>query len=135
MRAWNKQSQQQRRALRRARAVASISRLYHPWAHLGCSLVVASTACAFALARVRSTRPMEWASVPLALVIANAVEWVLHCQFMHRLRWLGGTTYRRHALHHVLFVADEMAIGCARELRFVLIHPLDLATLTAIMAA
>jgi Fatty acid hydroxylase superfamily len=97
--------------------------------------MLASGACALALARVQDAQPMEWASVPLAFLLANAVEWALHCQFMHHLRWLGGATYRRHALHHVLFVDAEMAIRCMRELRFVLIHPRDLATLAAIMAA
>ena len=128
-------SSQERRAERRRRAVAGIGRLYNPWAHLGCSLALTGGACAVALASVRTVRPLEWCCVPAVFLVANAIEWVLHCQFMHQLRWLGGTTYRRHALHHVLFVADEMAIGCARELRFVLIHPADLATLAAIMAS
>jgi hypothetical protein len=131
----NKSSQKQRRAERRARAVAGIGRLYNPWVHLGCSLTLAWGACAIALANIRTVRPLEWCCVPAVLLIANAIEWVLHCQFMHHLHWLGGETYRRHALHHVLFVADEMAVGCARELRFVLIHPADLATLAAIMAS
>jgi Fatty acid hydroxylase superfamily len=135
MDAGNRWSQERRRAERRTKAVAGIARRYNPWAHLGCSLMLAAGAGAVALSHVRSVQPLEWLTVPVVLIIANAIEWVLHCQFMHHLRWLGGGTYRRHALHHALFVADEMAIGCARELRFVLIHPVDLATLAAIMAA
>jgi hypothetical protein len=126
-------SNQGRRLQRRANAVAGISRLYNPWAHLGCSVLLATGAGSLALSQLRAVEFLEWCTVPAVFLLANAIEWMLHCHFMHHRRWLGSSTYRRHALHHALFVAEDMAIGCFRELRFVLIHPIDLMTLAAIM--
>jgi hypothetical protein len=71
-------------------------------------------------ALLRDVRPWEWLLVPVALVFANAVEWLVHRGPLHhptRARLL----YQRHTLtHHAVFSHDTMAMRSWREARVVL---------------
>jgi len=124
-----------RRAKRRAMAVAGIRGYYSPRLHFAASLALAVGASVVALPHLKNVSTLSWFTVPFVLITADAIEWVLHRYVMHRYRWFASGVFRRHALHHALFCADDMAIGCPRELRFVLMHPADLAALAGMLAA
>jgi len=89
---------------------------------------------ATALAFLRSPSLAELATVPLAFLFANTVEYFVHRYPMHH-RWpLLGFLFARHTVgHHAYFRRDSMLVDDARDVRFVLFPPL--ACLSAIAFA
>jgi hypothetical protein len=82
---------------------------------------LALVACALMLEDVR---PLEWLTVPLALVYANLAEYLGHRFPMHRPYRGFGLVYKRHAgQHHRFFNHDSMPLGSRRDLRAVLFPP------------
>jgi hypothetical protein len=118
------EARSQRREAVRARANAEVPASYSPWFHLLfpslCGLAIV-LACALGM---RDLRLWQLAFIPVALVVVNLAEWVIHRDLLHK-RTPGFTVlYDRHTpMHHVVFVTDDMAIRSWRELRLVLIPP------------
>jgi hypothetical protein len=65
-------------------------------------------------------RPADWLGLPVFLVIANFIEWMVHRNPMHRpLR--PRIMYRNHAqLHHLAFTDGNMVIGPTRDLGLIM---------------
>ena len=96
---------------------------------LGAGLVAAS------LAQVRELAPWQLACVPAFLLFDNLFEWWIHKGPLHRRAPLLGRLYERHTRsHHVVFTAERMAIGGARELKLVLFPAWVLPLLLVLVA-
>ena len=82
---------------------------------------LALLACLLAL---HDVRPLEWLTVPLALVYANLAEYAGHRWPMHH-PWPGlKAIYKRHAgQHHRFFTHDAMALESSRDVRALLFPP------------
>jgi hypothetical protein len=105
------------RAARRAR-------LFTPGFNLArhlCALAGLSTAAlVLAVWLARSARAADVWIVPVYLVAANVIEYLMHRLLMHRPLW-PRTLYRNHTLgHHRAFHHDSMEIGAWRELDLVM---------------
>ncbi len=102
---------------------AGISPAYSGLRHLLITSAVTLCAIVVALYLVRRPTGTELLVVPLAFILANGIEWLLHRDLLHRrsgIPWLG-TAYERHALtHHIAFQHDTMAAPSRREWRWVL---------------
>jgi sterol desaturase/sphingolipid hydroxylase (fatty acid hydroxylase superfamily) len=72
-----------------------------------------------------AVEPLEWATLPLAFLYANLVEYLGHRFPMHRPYRGLGLIHRRHAgQHHRFFDHHTMALEGPRDLRAVLFPPL-----------
>src|SRR6476620_422412 len=99
------EARSERRDQVRARANAAVPASYSPWFHLlfpslcGLGIVVA---CALAM---RDVHLWQLAFIPVAFVVVNLAEWVIHRDLLHK-RTRGFTLlYDRHTpMHHVVFV-------------------------------
>ncbi len=101
---------------------------YSPWLHLGFTSVVGVALVIGAACLLVDVRAWEWALSAALLLGANAGEWRLHRDVLHRRFAPASSLYERHALHHhVVFITDDMAIRGARELRLVLIPAVGIA--------
>jgi len=80
---------------------------------------------ALAASQIRQLRPVELWTIPAMWVLANASEWRLHRDLLHKLRPWMQLAFQRHTLeHHQLYFTDDMEIRSVRELRLVLLPPL-----------
>lgn len=95
---------------------------YSPWAHLGVTTVFGLTCAGVAIALLRDVKWWELLAAVGFFVLANASEWRIHRDLLHR-RTPGATVlYDRHTPeHHMIFITDDMAIRSTREFRLVLI--------------
>jgi fatty acid hydroxylase family protein len=76
-------------------------------------------------AQLEAVRPLEWLTLPLALVYANLSEYVGHRYPMHRPFAGLGLIYKRHAgQHHRFFTHEAMPIESRRDFRAVLFPPI-----------
>ena len=101
---------------------------YSPWLHLGFTSVVGVALVIGAACLLVDVRAWEWALSAALLLGANAGEWRLHRDVLHRRFAPASSLYERQALHHhVVFITDDMAIRGARELRLVLIPAVGIA--------
>jgi len=93
---------------------------YSPWRHMALTLALASVLGALAMALASRARPTDWLLLPVFLVIANFIEWMVHRHPMHRpLR--PRIMYRNHAqLHHLAFTDGHMVIGPTRDLGLIM---------------
>jgi sterol desaturase/sphingolipid hydroxylase (fatty acid hydroxylase superfamily) len=93
---------------------------YSPWRHIALTLALAGALAALGLALAARARPGDWLLLPLFLVIANFIEWMVHRHPMHRpLR--PRLLYRNHAQeHHLAFTDGRMVIGPVRELGLIM---------------
>jgi hypothetical protein len=98
---------------------------YRGGAHLLFTFGGGSLALLACLWQLEAVQPLEWLTVPLAFLYANAAEYFGHRFPMHRpVRGLG-LVYRRHAgQHHRFFHDQAMAFESRRDLRAVLFPPL-----------
>lgn len=110
----------------RARVTAAFGRkrLYHPIAHLVIPSLICLAAIAAALLTLDSVDGLEWLVVPATYVFANASEWRIHRDLLHkRSRWFP-LLYERHTLmHHRVFLERDMEITSVDEFGLVLIPP------------
>jgi hypothetical protein len=121
------------RAELRADLLSRVPGWYSPWLHLAFPTVAGLSIAAFALSRVEGLRAWQLAFVPLFLVFGNAVEWHVHRGVLHRrLRGLEIFFVRHTPQHHALFVAGDMAMREARELKFVLLPSYGILALLAV---
>ena len=110
------------RAEFRQELLARVPRRYSPTSHLVLPPLAAFAIAALALSSIQDLRLWQLAFVPAFLVLGNALEWHAHRGLLHRRTRFLETLYVHHTpQHHALYVSDAMAIGSARELRFVLL--------------
>lgn len=104
----------------RARYRAGISRHYNAWLHGGFVLAWGIAFLAFFASRTQDVQPLEWLTVPLAIVFFNWGEYAVHKNFGHQKRRLGALFYKRHTGdHHSFFVEGNMLPEGARDYRVV----------------
>lgn len=120
----------------RAELMSRVPRRYSPVLHLLLPALAGAILVAFALGGVAELRAWELALVPVFFVAGNAVEWHVHRGLLHRRTRYLEVLYVRHTpQHHLLFVADDLAVRALRELRFVLLPGRVLLALVALAAA
>ena len=77
------------------------------------------------LSRVRAPTLAELSVVPLTLLYANLIEWLMHKGPMHHKTRGLGLIHKRHSLeHHRFFTLREMELETARDIKMVLFPPL-----------
>jgi hypothetical protein len=93
---------------------------YSPWRHMALTLALATVLATLGLALAARARPTDWLLLPVFLVIANFIEWMVHRNPMHRpLR--PRIMYRNHAqLHHLAFTDGSMVIGKTDDLGLIM---------------
>src|SRR5215831_7588212 len=93
---------------------------YSPWRHMALTLALALLLATGGLALAARARASDWMLLPVFLVIANLIEWMVHRNPMHRpLR--PRIMYRNHAqLHHLAFTDGHMVIGPTRDLGLIM---------------
>jgi sterol desaturase/sphingolipid hydroxylase (fatty acid hydroxylase superfamily) len=110
------------RAELRAELLSRVPRWYSPWLHAAFPTFAGIAIAGFALSRIHDLRPWQLAFVPLFLLFGNAVEWHAHRGMLHRrVRYLEVFFVRHTPQHHGIFVATDMSMRSARELKFVLL--------------
>jgi sterol desaturase/sphingolipid hydroxylase (fatty acid hydroxylase superfamily) len=110
------------RAAFRAQQLLAIPSWYRPWAHLAFPSVFGLGIIAACAAVCKDVRPLEWAVVPLMILLSNAAEWRVHRDVLHKRQRLLEILYDRHTpIHHRLYVTEDMAMRDRREFRLVLL--------------
>jgi hypothetical protein len=69
---------------------------------------------------------LQWAVVPVVILVANVLEWAMHKYIMHRPRNnpIARAIYRRHTLmHHQFFTEHNYRIDAIRDFRIVFFPP------------
>lgn len=108
----------------RARYRAGIPRWYNPWAHGGFMLAWGMGALWWFGQQLQAVRPLEWLTVPLALVFFNWGEYMVHRHAGHVKRRLGALFYKRHTGdHHSFFVEGQMIYETRQDWRVILFPP------------
>jgi hypothetical protein len=106
----------------RRRLVAKIPPSYNPWLHLAATTGVGLGAIALGAAAVKALRPVELLIVPATMIAANAFEWRVHKDVLHRRFWPLGEIFERHTpQHHGVYHTGTMAMRDWKEMRMVLI--------------
>ena len=104
----------------RERISLAISPRYRGQLHFAGLLAESALFMGLAAWMLHEVRPWEWLMVPVALVFANGMEWLIHRGPLHH-PWTPRLLYGRHTLtHHAAFSHEEMAVRSWRELRIVL---------------
>jgi hypothetical protein len=93
---------------------------YSPRQHMLRTAVIALALAALGVSLASRARPLDWALMPLFLVIANLLEWTVHRYPMHH-PMTPRLMYKNHAmLHHIAFTERNMPVEGARELGLVM---------------
>lgn len=106
----------------RARYRAGIHPLYNAWLHGGFVLAYGIACLVFFGRHLHAVQPLEWLTVPLALLLFNWGEYTVHRNFGHRKarNVIGALFYQRHTGdHHSFFVAGQMHYETARDWRVI----------------
>ena len=112
----------ERREALRDELLEEIPRWYVPRAHLFLPSCAGLVAIVVALSLIRNLRAVELLTVPLVYLFANAFEWWIHGNGLHRRSPLAPVLYEQHTpRHHMLYLTDDMAMRSPREYRLVLI--------------
>lgn len=121
------------RAELRSELVGRIPRWYSPWMHLAFPTGVGIAIAAFALSRIENLAAWQVAFAPAFLVFGNVVEWHAHRGLLHRRVRLLEVLYVRHTpQHHAIFVAGDMALRNARELKLILLPAYGILAILAV---
>jgi Fatty acid hydroxylase superfamily len=97
---------------------------YRGWAHFAFTSCASLAVIGFAISRVHHVAPLEWLTIPIAFLIANAAEYFGHKGAMHRPRKGLGLLYQRHTReHHHFFTQAAMAYESSRDFKMVLFPP------------
>ncbi|MES1205403.1 MAG: sterol desaturase family protein [Pseudomonadota bacterium] len=119
------------RAVRRARLQSNSFSLTR---HLCVFATLAGTAAVIAIWLAQPARVWDLWIVPVYVVVANLIEYVMHRLLMHRPIW-PRAFYRGHTLgHHRAFHHDSMEIGAWPEMELVMMPWFSLAFFFAAMA-
>jgi hypothetical protein len=106
----------------RQQLLAKIPSWYSPWGHLAGTVGVGVLTLLIAAPRLGAASGLDFATIPVAFVFANLVEWLAHRHLMHTRRRPLTVLYDRHTPeHHRVYRYGSMAIKSPRELRLVLI--------------
>ena len=112
----------ERREALRTKLLAEIPSWYVPSVHMLVPSLVGITAILYALSRIENLTVWQLLTVPAVYLLANAVEWTIHREALHKRHPLAPPLYDQHTpRHHMLYVTDDMAIRDPREYRLVLI--------------
>ncbi|QDQ85784.1 lysoplasmalogenase [Paraburkholderia megapolitana] len=105
----------------RMRYRAGIDPRYSPWVHGGFVLAY-GVLCVFLFWRtLHRVEPLEWLTVPLALVLFNWTEYFAHKHLGHYKHRLAAMFYKRHTGdHHSFFVEERMRYESAQDWRVIL---------------
>ena len=113
---------QERRNALRDEFMAQVRWWYSPFLHLLIPAVVGLGAIAVAAALVESPTVFDLLTIPLTFVFANASEWRIHRDMLHKRAWFAPILYTLHTPgHHRVFTTEDMAMRNPRELRLVLL--------------
>jgi Fatty acid hydroxylase superfamily len=93
---------------------------YSPWRHMALTLALATALATLGLVLAARARTADWLGLPVFLVIANFIEWMVHRNPMHRpLR--PRLLYKNHAqLHHLAFTDANMVIDRTADLGLIM---------------
>jgi sterol desaturase/sphingolipid hydroxylase (fatty acid hydroxylase superfamily) len=93
---------------------------YSPWRHMALTLALATALGTLGLVLASRARATDWLGLPVFLVIANFIEWMVHRNPMHRpLR--PRLLYKNHAqLHHLAFTDANMVIDRTVDLGLIM---------------
>ena len=97
---------------------------YSGWGHFLFTTLASLTVIAVAGSQLHHVKAWEWATVPVAFVIANFAEYLAHRFVMHVPRPGLGLVYKRHTLqHHHFFTEEALAAESSRDFKMVLFPP------------
>ncbi len=114
---------------------AEIGPRYRGWAHFWFTTLGSLAAIVFAASRIRGVHGAEWAMFPLAFLMANLGEYLVHRGPMHRPRPGLGLLFERHTRqHHHFFTAEAMRIDATRDFKIVLFPPVMLIFFLGVIA-
>lgn len=112
----------------RAEEVGKIPGWYRPWAHLLGTTGTGAVVLGLGVANVHTPRALDWLVVPITFIIANAFEWLVHKEVLHKRRPFLGELFQRHTpVHHKVYVQGDMPMRSQKELRLVLIPAIGVA--------
>jgi hypothetical protein len=98
---------------------------YSGWAHFAFTSVTSLAIIGWTASGVRSPTALQWLTVPITFLFANAAEYWGHRKTMHIARRGLGLIYRRHTLqHHHFFTDGAMSYESSRDFKMVLFPPL-----------
>lgn len=118
----------------RKRLLDKIPSSYSPWAHLASTTGVGAGALALGLWGLKALRPVELLVIPATLVVANAFEWRVHKNVLHKRFWPFGEIFDRHTPeHHAVYHTNTMAMRDWREMKLVLIPAVGVLGIVAAM--
>ncbi|AOJ82838.1 sterol desaturase [Burkholderia savannae] len=100
---------------------ANVHSRYNAWRHGGFVFAYGAAAIAFFLKGVAHVSAYQWATVPVAFLLFNWLEFSIHRHVGHFKRRFGAMFYRRHTGdHHSFFVNEQMTYRDARDWRVIL---------------
>jgi hypothetical protein len=105
----------------REKLMGRIPRWYNPWCHLAATTGIGLFVLALALYELSGVKPLELLMIPAVFIVANAFEWRVHKNVLHRKLWPVEVIYTRHTPeHHAVYMTNDMAMRSTREFRLVL---------------
>jgi hypothetical protein len=106
----------------RASALAEIPGWYSPLAHLALPALFGIAVISYCIHTIHHLRLLELITVPLAFLLANALEWRAHKELLHHRTRFAEVLYDRHTpIHHRIYTTENMAMRDRREFRLVLL--------------
>jgi len=89
--------------------------------HLGFTVVVTLAVIAISLYNLQNVTAIEWVTIPLALLLANLVEYLAHKGPMHKKTRFIEVIFQRHAVeHHAFFTHEYMTFEGDQDFNAVL---------------
>jgi Fatty acid hydroxylase len=111
----------ERRDALRARELGQTPGWYSPTLHLLIPAAVGIAIFVVALLEIAGLRAVELLVLPACFLVFNGLEWWIHRDLLHRRRPLVSLLYDQHtAMHHMIYVTQDMAMRDRREWRLVL---------------
>lgn len=105
----------------RERYRAAVHPRYNPWLHGGFVLAYGALCIALLWSTLDRVQPLEWLTVPVALLFFNLTIYVAHRWLGHHKQAFARMFYARHAGdHHSFFVPGHMTYDGARDWRVIL---------------
>jgi len=105
----------------RARYRAQINPRYNAWLHGGFVLLFGALCIGFLWSRAENVQPWEWLAVPLALILQNWGEYMVHRHLGHFKHRFSKMFYQRHTGdHHSFFAYGQMSYERAQDWRVIL---------------
>jgi Fatty acid hydroxylase superfamily len=105
----------------REKLMARIPPWYSPWGHLTATTGIGLAVLVLGAWELRAVRLVELLMIPAVFLLANAFEWRVHKNVLHRRLWPVEEIYTRHTPeHHAVYMTNDMAIRSTREFRLVL---------------